>query len=87
MKTTFILLAQYEGLAIIPADRVCEDYFAPLKPVNFLRKIAAGEIKLPLVRMEVSQKGARGVHVADLAAYIDARRAEAVNECEKLCGN
>jgi hypothetical protein len=86
MNTVFLLMAQYNGQAIVPAERVCEDYFAPLKPVNFLRKIAAGEIRLPLVRMEESQKGARGVHLSDLAAYIDAKRAAAVKECEKLCG-
>lgn len=34
-------------------------------------KVAKGEINLPLVWMESSKKGARGVHLNDLAAYID----------------
>ncbi|MGF6900641.1 hypothetical protein P3T22_001890 [Paraburkholderia sp. GAS348] len=78
MNTAFILLAQYGAKAIVPIDVVCRDYFAPLTVPTLVRKISAGEIALPLVRMETSQKGAKGVHVADLAAYIDARRATAV---------
>jgi hypothetical protein len=39
----------------------------------------AGEISIPVVRMESSQKTAKGIHVADLAAYLD-RQAEAVRK-------
>jgi hypothetical protein len=85
MKTVFLLMAQYDARAVVPIDDVCRDYFAPLTVPTLLRKISAGEIRLPLVRMESSQKGAKGVHVEDLAAYIDARRAAAVKECEQLC--
>lgn len=86
MKTVFLLMAQYDGKAVVPIDEVCRDYFAPLTPQTLVRKISAGDIALPLVRMEASQKGAKGVHVEDLAKYIDARRAAAVKECEQLCG-
>lgn len=86
MKTVFLLMAQYDGKAVVPIDEVCRDYFAPLTAPTLVRKISAGEIALPLVRMETSQKGAKGVHVEDLAKYIDARRAAAVKECEQLCG-
>ncbi|RQV52077.1 pyocin activator PrtN family protein [Burkholderia cenocepacia] len=86
MKTAFLLLAQYDGQAVIPIDDVCRDYFAPLTVATLLRKIGAGEIRLPIVRMERSQKGAKGVHIEDLAVYIDARRAAAVKECDQLCG-
>ncbi|NIE67432.1 pyocin activator PrtN family protein [Burkholderia sp. Ax-1719] len=85
MNTTFLLLAQYGATAIIPLETVCRDYFAPLTPPTLLRKISGGEIRLPLVRMESSQKGAKGVHVEDLARYIDERRAAAVKECAQLC--
>ncbi|WP_405126731.1 pyocin activator PrtN family protein [Ralstonia pseudosolanacearum] len=85
MKTVFLLMAQYEAQAVVPIDAVCRDYFAPLTVATLLRKISAGEIRLPLVRMEASQKGAKGVHVEDLATYIDARRAAAVKECTQLC--
>jgi hypothetical protein len=46
-----------------------------------------GGIRLPVIRMEErSQKGARGVHVEDLAALIDQRRAAAVKEMRQLHG-
>ncbi|HDR9878286.1 TPA: Pyocin activator protein PrtN [Burkholderia cenocepacia] len=86
MKTIFLLMAQYDARVIVPIDIVCRDYFAPLTVATLLRKIGAGEIRLPVVRMERSQKGAKGVHVADLASYIDERRAAAVKECEQVCG-
>ncbi|MCP5854543.1 pyocin activator PrtN family protein, partial [Klebsiella pneumoniae] len=66
-----------DGLAVIPLDRVCADYFPHLSPTKMKMKIARGEIRLPLIAMERSQKSSRGVHVTDLAEYIDARRAEA----------
>ena len=85
MNTAFMLMAQYEGKAIIPADAVAKDYFS-LTPEKFLRKVSLGEIAIPLVRMEASQKAAKGVHVTDLAAYIDQRRAAAQKELKALCG-
>ncbi|WP_084170032.1 pyocin activator PrtN family protein [Paraburkholderia ferrariae] len=85
MNTVFLLLAQYGATAVIPIDAVCRDYFAPLTLPSLRRKIATGDIDLPLVRMEAgSQKSAQGVHVQDLANYIDARRAAALKECEQL---
>ncbi len=49
-----------------------------------LRKALRGDIALPIVRIETSQKAQRGVHLVDLAAYIDKRRAAAVKECSQL---
>lgn len=86
MNTNFLLMAQYGAKAMIPIEDVCRDYFAPLTLPNLVRKISAGEISLPLVRMESSQKGAKGVHVNDLAEYIDERRAAAKKECDQLAG-
>jgi hypothetical protein len=80
MNTTFLLMAQYEGRAVIPIDLVCRDYFSHLTPEKFLRKQAAGDIAIPLVRMEESQKSARGIHLADLAAYVEKRRDSALRE-------
>ena len=54
MNTVFLLMAQYDGLAIIPLDVVCRDYFQHLSVEKFLRKLLAGEIDLPVVRMELS---------------------------------
>lgn len=86
MNTVFLLMAQYNAAAVVPIEAVCRDYFAPLTVPTLLRKISAGEIALPLVRMETSQKGAKGVHLTDLADYIDKRRKAAVKECNQLAG-
>jgi hypothetical protein len=77
-------MAQYDGKAIIPAESVCADYFPHLKPDQFLRKVGSGEIKLPLVRSESSQKSSKGVHLQDLADYLDQRRAAARKELEQM---
>jgi hypothetical protein len=86
MNTAFILMAQYNGLAIIPLERVCTDYFSHLTPEKMKLKVAAGDIDLPLVRLESSQKSARGVHLNDLAAYLDAQHLKAKTEHAKLMG-
>ena len=69
---------------MIPVEWVCRDYFRHLTVEKFLRKVLAGEIDLPVVRMEWSQKSAKGIHVNDLAAYLDQRTAAARKECEQL---
>lgn len=71
LNTTFLLMAQYNGRAVIPLDRVCADYFSHLTPTKFVEKVRAGDIKLPLVRLEKSQKAAKGVALNDLAVYLD----------------
>jgi len=86
MNTAFLLLAQYDGMAIIPLERVCSDYFSHLTPEKLKMKVAAGDIDLPLVAIEKSQKAARGVHLNDLAAYLDAQHRKAKMEHEKLMG-
>ncbi len=80
MKTAFLLMAQYNGKAIIPINDVCRDYFPHLTPSKLLQKISAGQIAMPLVRIESSQKSAKGVHLADLAEYLDARAEAARKE-------
>lgn len=77
-KTLFMLMAAHDGKPVLPVDLVCREYFAPLTLPVFLRKISAGEIALPLVKMEQSRKGPRLIHIEDLAAYIDAQRALAM---------
>jgi hypothetical protein len=84
MNTAFLLMAQYDGQAIIPVESVCADYFPHLKVDQFIRKLGAGEIKLPLVRAEASQKAAKGVHLQDLADYLDERRKAARRELEQM---
>lgn len=84
MKTLFLLLAQFDGKAVIPVDAVCREFFPHLSVEKFLRKTTAGEIAIPVVRMEDSQKSAKGVHVQDLADYLDQRRAVALKEFGQL---
>ena len=86
MNTAFLLMAQYSGQAIIPLERVCADYFSHLTPEKMKIKVAAGQIDLTLVPMESSQKSARGVHLTDLADYLDAQHTKAKAEHEKLMG-
>jgi len=69
---------------VIPVDDVVRDCFSHLTVDKFLRKVGAGEVALPLVRIEASQKAAKGVHLQDLAEYIDARRATAKKELAQL---
>lgn len=85
MNTAFLLMAQYNAQAVIPVEAVVRDYFPHLTVPNFLRKVATGDIKIPLTRIEVSsQKAARGVHLTDLAGYIDTRQAAAKKELEQM---
>lgn len=84
MNTAFLLMAQYNGQAIIPLDAVCRDYFGGMTPAHMLRQVSAGQIKLPVVRMERSQKCAKGVHLQDLAAYLDEGRQAAQKETQQL---
>ncbi|WP_353655945.1 pyocin activator PrtN family protein [Pseudomonas asiatica] len=60
MNTAFMLMAQYNGLAIIPIDQVCTDYFTHLTPDMFQRKVLAGQIKLPIT----GSRQARRAHEA-----------------------
>ncbi len=88
MNTAFLLMAQYDAKAVIPVASVVKDYFPHLPTENFVRKVALGDIKIPLVRIEPgSQKCAKGVHLTDLAQYLDDRRAAAVKEAKQLAGS
>lgn len=82
--STWLLLAQYKGKAVIPIDDVCRDYFSHLTPKKLAEKISKGEIRLPMVRIEESQKASRGIHLDHLAAWIDARTAAAEKELSQV---
>lgn len=86
MNTIFLLMAQYDGMTVVPVDVVCRDFFRHLTPEKLIRKISAGEINLPIIRMENSQKAARGVHLNDLAIYVDKQREAATKEARQLTG-
>lgn len=84
MTTLFLLMAQYEGRAVIPLEMVRADYFPHLTTANFTRKLASAEIALPVIRIEASQKSARGIHLRDLAEFVDRRRDAARRELAQL---
>lgn len=86
MNTLFLLMAQYDGRVIIPLSQVCADYFTHLTPEKLKTKVAAGHIDLVIVPIEQSQKSARGVHVNDLADYLDIQREKAKTEHDRLMG-
>ena len=86
MNTLFLLMAQYDGQVIIPLETVRKDYFSHLTISNIKRKVALGEIDMLIIQLEASQKSARGVHIKDLAEYIDKQRQLAKDDHEKLWG-
>jgi hypothetical protein len=83
-STMFLLMAQYNAKAVISIDEICRDYFPHLDAAKFARKVGAGDIQIPMIRMESSQKTAKGVHIHDLADYIDKQAAAARKECRQL---
>ncbi|MGK8202922.1 pyocin activator PrtN family protein [Burkholderia cenocepacia] len=86
MNTVFILMAQYGATAVVPIETVRKDYFPHLSREILVRKINRGDIKIPIVRIEQSQKTTLGVHIMDLAAYIDKQRTAAIKEYETFHG-
>lgn len=86
ISTVFLLMAQYNGRAVIPVEDVCRDFFSHLTTEKFLRKVREGHIAIPVMPMEHSQKAARGVHIQHLADYIDALKERALKECRQLNG-
>lgn len=71
LNTAFLVMAQYNGKAVIPLDEVRRDVFSTLTLPKFLRKLGSGDIALPLMRIETSQKCAKNIHLQDLADYVD----------------
>jgi hypothetical protein len=86
MNTFWMLQGRYNGLPIIPIEQVATDFFKHLTVSKLLRKITDGTIALPLVRMEDSQKAAKGISLFDLASYIDERQRQARLELEHFHG-
>ncbi|MEE4677699.1 pyocin activator PrtN family protein [Pseudomonas alliivorans] len=86
MNTLFLLMAQYDGKAVVPLEKVCVDYMN-LTVEKFKRKRLEGEIDIPVVRLgPVSQKAGLGIYLKDLADYIDLQHAKALKEQNLLMG-
>ena len=84
MNTAFVLMAQYGGKAVIPLDDVRRDYFGHMTMMKLCKKLLIGEIDLPIVRTDASQKSWKGVHLVDLAAYLDKHRENALKVAGQL---
>lgn len=87
---TIVETLDFETLLTARKERLISLYPAAeragshLTPAKLRSKIVAGVIDLPLVRIENSQKAAQGVHLANLARYLDLQRERAVRENDKL---
>jgi hypothetical protein len=86
VNTAFLLMAQYNGKAVIPLEDVRRDFFAHMSFEKMSRKVQTGQLPLPVMRSEDSQKSWKGVHLMDLANYIDKQRERALLEFEQLKG-
>ncbi|KQS85279.1 Pyocin activator protein PrtN [Methylobacterium sp. Leaf361] len=84
--TVALLREQYGPRVVIPLDRVREDFFDGMSQEHLLRRVSEGKLNLPIVRIDASQKSAKGVALADLAAYLDRRIEVARKECRQLYG-
>lgn len=80
MDTQFLLMARYDALPIIPVEQIRSDFFNHLSLPKFLRKLNERSIALPIVSIEASQKSQKGVHIQDLATFLDNRREAALKE-------
>jgi hypothetical protein len=61
----FDLDPQYNSRTVVPLDRMCRDFFSHLTVEKLLRKALPGDIPVPILRIETSQKAQRGVHLVD----------------------
>lgn len=85
MRTDLMLMTRYDAMPLIPIDLVVRDFFSHLSKTNFLRKVADGAIKLPVVSLEAgSQKSAKAIALNDLASYLDERHAEAKRDFDRF---
>ncbi|NUA32121.1 pyocin activator PrtN family protein [Cupriavidus basilensis] len=50
--------------------------------IGFISGVALPSVR---IRIEGSNKSAKGIRVGDLAKYIDERRAAALKECTQMC--
>ncbi len=82
-STLWMLQGRYEYMPIIPAKKVAQDFFG-IEERAFLRKVDSGDIDLPIVKLERSQKALKGVHIKDLAELIDRRVESARRQQERI---
>jgi hypothetical protein len=74
MDTTLGLLLKQYGRAFISLEQARLDFFPHLSSETIRQRARDGSLGLPVTRFDASQKSAMGIHVEDLAKYLDARR-------------
>jgi hypothetical protein len=82
MNTLFLLMAEYDGQATVPLSDVAARYLGlSTREANY----RANKQTLPFPTFRAGwNKSAYQVHLSDLAAYLDACRAEAVRDWESV---
>lgn len=85
MRTDMMLLARYDGLPVIPLERVAADFFSHMTARSLYALIVRGDIKIPLVPGN-SQKAKPAVALEDLAKYLDEQIAKGREEFRQIHG-
>lgn len=83
-NTLWLLLGLYEGKFLIPLDQAVADYFPHLDSKKFIRKVTDGDIRLPIVTAEASQRSAKMIDLRDLAEWLDQQRQAVHDKIAKL---
>ena len=72
------------GLFLFLLKRLFGGVNGRLRFSDFAVERTPSSLHRPIVRIESSQKSAKGVHINDLAAYLDKQADAARKECEQL---
>ncbi|WP_367599280.1 pyocin activator PrtN family protein [Pseudomonas fulva] len=83
-RSSWLGQREYSGTPVISLEQVLADYITHLMRLISQRKVLPREIRLPIIRLELSQKSARGLHIADLALQMEQQRGVARRECAQL---
>lgn len=79
-------LASQFKTPLLPLEVVRATFFPHLSADSFNRRARANDLGFPVISAERSQKSAMFVHIDDLAAYLESRRAVATREHAMLAG-
>lgn len=76
------LLVDLRGLrlALLPLDKLREQYFRNLNERSFVAEIENGRIPLPITTLDTSRKAPKFAHIRHVAALIDIRAYKADEE-------
>jgi len=59
INTAFLLMAQYNGKAVIPLEDVRRDFFDYMSIEKLNRKVQTGQLPLPVMRSDTKQPHAK----------------------------